>query len=282
MKETAVSMNGERIHGAGGLQIFVRSWRPEGRPRAVVAICHGVNSHSGYYNWAAAELVASGVAVYAVDLHGRGESDGERFYNADIADYITDVDALVTLARSREPGLPVFLLGHSAGGVIACVYTLEHQEKLAGLICESFAFQVAAPQIALSIVKGLAHIAPHTHVLRLRNEEFSRDPDVVKAMNADKRIENEIQPVKTVSALVHATERLNAEFPLITLPLLILHGTADKVTRPAGSRLFYERAGSTDKTLRLYRGPVAASIKAAVKLRSMLAPYSRHSDITSK
>ena len=73
-------MREERIEGAPGLQIFVRSWRPEGTPRGVVAICHGVNSHSGYYTWAAEQLVASGLAVYALDLHGRGKSDGERFY----------------------------------------------------------------------------------------------------------------------------------------------------------------------------------------------------------
>src|SRR5688572_19006556 len=122
-------MREEKIEGAPGLQIFVRSWQPEGKPRGVVAICHGVNSHGGYYTWAAEQLVASGLAVYALDLHGRGKSDGERFYLEQFADYIADVDALVKLAKSREPGLPVYLLGHSAGGVISCVYTLEHQAE---------------------------------------------------------------------------------------------------------------------------------------------------------
>ena len=88
---------------------------------------HGVNSHGGYYTWAAERLVAAGLAVYALDLRGRGKSDGERFYVDSIADYTSDVEALVGLAKSREPGLPVFLLGHSAGGVVSCVYTLEHQ-----------------------------------------------------------------------------------------------------------------------------------------------------------
>ena len=247
-------MREERIEGAPGLQIFVRSWRPEGKPRGVVTICHGVNSHGGYYTWAAEQLVASGLAVYALDLHGRGKSDGERFYLEQFSDYLADVDALVKLAKSREPGLPVYLLGHSAGGVISCVYTLEHQAELAGLICESFAFQVAAPDFALAVVKGLSHLAPHAHVLRLKNEEFSRDPAVVKAMNEDPLIENEVQPTKTVAELVRADERLKREFPLITLPVLILHGTADKVTNPAGSQLFYDKAGSTDKTLKLYDG----------------------------
>jgi acylglycerol lipase len=246
----------EKIEGPGGLGIFVRSWRPSGNARGVVVICHGVNSHSGYYLWAAERFVARGLAVYALDLHGRGRSDGERFYLESIADYVGDVDAVVTLATSREPGLPVYLLGHSAGGVVSCVYTLEHQARLAGLICESFAFQVAAPDFALAVVKGLSHIAPHARVLHLKNEEFSRDPEVVRAMNADPLIAHETQPTKTVAELVLADERLKREFPLITLPVLILHGTADKVTRPGGSQLFHDTAGSRDKTLKLYEGHV--------------------------
>ena len=244
----------EKVAGPGGLGIFVRSWQPVASARGVVVICHGVNSHSGYYTWTAEQLVSSGLAVYALDLHGRGRSDGERFYLDKISDYVHDVHAVVSLAKSRNSGLPVFLLGHSAGGVVSCVYTLEHQADLAGLICESFAFQVAAPDFALAVVKGLSHLAPHAHVLRLKNEEFSRDPEVVEAMNRDPLIANEVQPTKTVAELVRADERLKAEFPLITLPVLILHGTADKVTNPKGSQFFYDSAGSRDKTLTLYEG----------------------------
>ncbi|HET7217328.1 MAG TPA: alpha/beta hydrolase, partial [Vicinamibacterales bacterium] len=155
-----------------------------------------------------------------------------------------------------EPGLPVFLPGHSAGGATSCVYALEHQAKLAGLICESFAFQVAAPDFALAVVKGLSHIAPHAHVLRLKNEEFSRARQVVTAMNEDPLIDNEVQPTRIVAEPVRADERLKREFPLITLPVLILHGTADAVTNPKGSQLFYDTAGSKDRTLKLYDGHV--------------------------
>src|SRR5262245_44941497 len=109
----------DRIAGGAGLNIFVRSWRPDGPPRAVVVICHGVKSHSGYYGWTAAQLVAQGLAVYALDLHGRGQSDGDRFYLETFEHYLGDVHATMALARSREPGLPVFLLGHSAGGVVS-------------------------------------------------------------------------------------------------------------------------------------------------------------------
>lgn len=254
---TTLATTGEdRIDCGRGYTLFIRSWRPSVAPRAVVAICHGVKSHSGYYGWTAEQLVANGIAVYALDLHGRGKSDGERFYLEKIQHYLDDVDSLLKLARSREPGLPVYLLGHSAGGVISSVYTLEHQQDLAGFICESFAFQVYAPDFALAVLKGLSHLAPHAHVLAFKNEDFSRDPRAVQFMNDDPLIAHEVQPTRTVAELVRADERLKVEFPLITLPVLILHGTADKVTKPAGSQFFYDRAGSKDKTLKLYEGHV--------------------------
>src|SRR2546425_7051614 len=244
----------EKVKGAGDLNLFVRSWRPDGEARGVVAIVPGFNAHSGYYGWAAEQFTATSLAVYAVDLRGRGHSDGERFYIEKFADYVSDVATLVALAKSREPGLPTFLLGHSAGGVIACIYTLEHPTELTGLICESFAHDIPAPDFVLAVFKGLSHIAPHAHILHLKNEIFSRDPKTVQTMNGDPLIAHETQPTRTLAEMVRADERLKKEFPSITLPVLILHGTADQATRPSGSQRFYDSAGSSDKTLKLYEG----------------------------
>ncbi len=248
-------MSESNFKGVGGLNIFLRSWRPaSGTARGVVAIVPGFNSHSGYYEWVAAQLAADRLAVYAIDLRGRGRSDGERFYVQNFEDYIADVASFVSIIKEKEKGLPVFMLGHSAGGVVACNYTLDHQQVLAGLICESFAYQVPAPDFALAVLKGLSHIAPHAHVLKLHNEDFSRDPVVVEFMNNDPLIAHEVQPTQTVAAMVRADERLKKEFPKITLPVLILHGTKDKATKPSGSQHFYETASSKDKTLKLYEG----------------------------
>jgi acylglycerol lipase len=243
-----------RFDGVGGLRIFYRSWRPDEPARGVVVIVHGFNSHSGYYLWVAAQLTAAGFAVYALDHRGRGRSEGERFYVEKVADYVADLATFVMRAKAEHPGLPVFMLGHSAGGVISCTYALEHQQELAGLICESFAFQVPAPDIALALLKGIGHLAPHAHVFKLKNKDFSRDPAVVRFMDDDPLIDNEVQPALTVAEMVRADERLEREFPLITLPVFIIHGTEDKATKPSGSQLFYDTAGSSDKTLKLYEG----------------------------
>ena len=161
------------FQGVGGLNIFTRTWRPEGDPRGVVVIVHGFNSHSGQYHWVAEQLTATGFAVYALDHRGRGRSDGERFYVEKMEDYVDDVATLVNEAKSENPGLPVFVLGHSAGGVISCTYTLDHQSEINGLICESFAYELPVPDLALSFLKGLSYITPHTHVFSLKNEDFS-------------------------------------------------------------------------------------------------------------
>lgn len=253
----ATAAHEEKVASQGGVQVLIRSWKPVVPARAVVAIVHGVKSHGGYYAWAAEQLTAAGFAVYALDLRGRGRSEGPRLYIDDIGEYLGDVTTLIGLVKSREPGLPVFLLGHSAGGVISSTWTLDHQAELAGLVCESFAYKVFAPGFVLGLVRLLSKVLPHLPVLRLPTAAFSRDPAAVQAMVADPLgVDHEAQPARTVAELLRATDRLQAGFPSITLPVFILHGTADKVTNPAGSQEFHAAAGSSDKTLKLYEGHV--------------------------
>ena len=244
--------NIEKLQGPTGLNIAFRSWRAGDPARAVVVIIPGFNSHSGYYQWTAEQLGDDGLSTYAIDLRGRGSSDGERFFVESFADYVSDVIALIALVKSREPDLPLFMLGHSAGGVAACLYALRDQAELKGLICESFAHELPAPDFALAVLKGLSHIAPHARVLHLKNEDFSRDPKIVQVMNDDPLIAHETQPTRTLAALVRADDDLKKGFAQITLPLLIIHGTNDKAAKPSGSEHFYEKAGSADKTLKLY------------------------------
>ncbi len=243
----------EKIPGGEGA-LFIRTWRPEGEPRAVIVIVPGFNSHSGYYLWAGPKFAENGFATYALDLRGRGQSEGERYFVETVEAYTADVGTLVQTVRRREPNCPVFLFGHSAGGVISCIYTLEHQAELSGLICESFAFRVYAPDFVLAVVKGISRIAPRVPILKLPNKDFSRLSSVVGEMDSDPYVRAEVEPAVTVAAMARANDRLLVEFPQITLPLLILHGTADKVTKPGGSQFFHETAGATDKTLRLYEG----------------------------
>jgi acylglycerol lipase len=244
----------EMFPGSGNVSLFARSWRPPGPVRGVVVIVHGFMAHSGMYQWTAERLVALGLAVYAFDLRGHGRSEGDRYWVDDFADYVGDLERFVGLARSREVGAPTYVLGHSAGGVVASLYAVDHQAELAGLISESFAFDLPAPDFALAVMKGLDHIAPHLHVLSLKPEDFSRDPGFVEAMRKDPLVNHMPGPTHTLAALARADAKLRKSFPALSLPVLILHGLADKAAKPHGSQIFFDTVGSKDKTLKLYEG----------------------------
>ncbi|HVY19623.1 MAG TPA: lysophospholipase [Bauldia sp.] len=250
----AVQMKEESFAGTGG-KIAYRSWLPEGAPKAVIVFCHGFNAHSGYFGWPGEKEAARGYAVYAADLRGRGKSDGTpRFYIDDIAEYTSDLGGMVKLAKSRHPGLKVILMGHSAGGVTAVVYALDNQKELAGLVCISFAYRVPAPMAALNLIGFVSRFLPKLPILALKNSDFSRDKQHVARMDADPLIKNEKQPAKTLFALGAAGARMHRDFPTMTIPVLIMHGSEDHATLPIGSQEFFDRAGSKDKQLKIYPG----------------------------
>jgi alpha-beta hydrolase superfamily lysophospholipase len=242
------------FEGVGGLKIATRTWRPDGAVRGVIILVHGFNSHSGYFAWPAEKFAGAGLAAYALDHRGRGKSEGERFYVEKFSDWLEDVNTLVGMARSENPGVPVYMLGHSVGGVIASSYVFEHQSEIAGLICESFAFDVGLPHLVQLALEGASHLIPHLPLYSLKNEIFSRDPAVVAAMNNDPLIANEKQPAETASEVLKAAARLGENMPNIKIPVFIIHGTDDKATRWQGSQYFYDNVGSEDKTLKLYEG----------------------------
>ncbi|MBO9204320.1 MULTISPECIES: alpha/beta hydrolase [Niastella] len=242
------------FRNAKGQNIFYRNWSAGSISRGIILIIHGLNAHSGYYQSFATQLNENNFEVYALDLCGRGQSDGERYYMEDYNDTLADIDLLLNIINAAHPTLPVFLLGHSAGGVFASIYALQYQDKLRGLISESFAFQVSAPGVVLAVIKLLSHIIPHTRLVKLNNEDFSRDKAIVVTMNNDPLLAKEKQPAKTMQQLLLATEYLKEEMQKIKLPILVLHGTADSVTKPGGSEYFMEHASSVDKQLNLYEG----------------------------
>jgi acylglycerol lipase len=237
-----------------GQHIFYQNYVPVDKPKGIVIIIHGLNSHSGYYHHFARHLQENAFEVYAMDLAGRGRSEGERYYIADYQDILADIDQLITIAISACPSKPIFLFGHSAGGVFASAYAVKNQYKLQGLISESFAFQLPVPAFALAAIQFLARILPYTQLVKLNNKDFSRDESIVSKMDTDPLLKNERQPNKTMQQLFIAAEYLKKEMPAIKLPLLILHGTADRATDFAGSEYFMEHASSIDKQLKLYEG----------------------------
>ncbi|PTL77624.1 alpha/beta hydrolase [Vitiosangium sp. GDMCC 1.1324] len=253
--QTSATTGHELVAGARGTRLFQQWWRPEGQPpRAVVVVVHGLKDHGSRYEELARRLVARNFAVYAMDLRGHAHSEGPRVDVGTFNDYIEDLDAVIKRVREREPGLPVFLFGHSMGGMIVTRYTLEHPSELAGLITHAPALKVDVPGIQVASIKFVSALNPNAGLFQLDLDDYSRDPQVVSAAKADPLIHQPAAPVHTARELLRAIERTNAQMEDITLPVLMLHGTADKLTSAEGSKELYRRARSTDKTLKLYPG----------------------------
>jgi acylglycerol lipase len=244
-----------RFAGAAEIEIYWRAWPAEGDPRAVVVIAHGAGEHLGRYEHVAARLVSEGFAVYALDHRGHGRSDGPRALVDRIANAVSDLDQLVVMAATEYPGLDVFLLGHSMGGCISVRYALAHQDRLRGLVLSGpLAALDAAPAPVRLIARVLSAATPRLGVFGVDASLVSRDPEVVSAYENDPLVHHGKLPVRTVAELATAVESFPDSVGAITIPTLIMYGTADKLAPPAGSVMLSERIGSTDKTTIPYEG----------------------------
>lgn len=242
------------FEGAGGTRLYERAWRPDGEPRGVLVVMHGLRDHGDRYAEVAETLVARGYAVHAFDLRGHGRSAGRRVTIGSFDEYVEDLDRFVARVREREPGRPLFVFGHSMGGAIVALWTATRRPDVAGVVLSAPALRIDAPPLQAAATPVLAALAPELGALAPDNRHFSSDPAIERAMGADPLIHQPPGPVHTARGLLGAIERIWASTDRLTAPLLLLHGTADRLTAPAGSRDLYVRAAATDKTLRLYEG----------------------------
>lgn len=244
--------------GHGGTQLYAQSWRPAGTaaPRGVVVLHHGLADHSTRYAGLAEQLARAGYAVWALDMRGHGRSAGPRVVFDSIDIMLDDLDAFLALVRSRSAGAPIFLYGHSIGGLISTLYTIERQSQpaLAGLVVVSPGIALDAPPLQAAAIQLVNRLAPGLPLFPTPHELFSNQPAVVAEMDRDPLIHQPKAPARTARTALDAIERVWAAPSRLTLPLLALHGADDHVTAPSGSRDLLARASSTDKTLRIYPG----------------------------
>ncbi len=240
--------------GAGGERLFWQAWQPEGEPRGVLVVVHGLKDHSSRYSGLASELTAGGYAVYAFDLRGHGRSSGRRVRIDSFDQYVADLARFIELVRSREPGRPIFLLGHSMGGAIATLTAIEERPALAGLVLSGPALRLDVWPLTVPLTRNAGSLTPGLPFFRLSDDDFSSDPTVVAEIGRDPLVYHRGAPVGTAAGLIGAARRIWAGVDRLTLPVLALHGTRDELTSPAGSRELVARVRSDDATLRLYDG----------------------------
>ncbi|MEO1594703.1 MAG: lysophospholipase [Pseudomonadota bacterium] len=244
-------------HESGTLEsrLIWQSWQPES-PKAVVLIAHGLAEHGGRYTHVADALTQAGYAVFAIDHAGHGQSPGKRGGVYDFNVFIEGMLELDRHARVALPGLPVTLLGHSMGGLIAALTALRDPDRFKTLVLSGPAVIAVDPPPAWqeAIVRFLARVAPGLGALALDSNEISCDPKVVQAYLDDPLVYNGKVPAGLVVAIFDAMADLRERAARLTLPLLVMHGSEDKLTAPEGSTLVHEQAGSADKTIRMWRG----------------------------
>ena len=241
--------------GVRGLKIHARTWLPAGAPIGVVVIAHGFAEHGGRYAAVAERLVADGIAVRAADHRGHGLSEGKRTSIVRFGDYVDDLTTVIAQAHARWPWLRIVLLGHSMGGLVALDLAVRPGGPVDGLVLSAPA---ACPRevsrFTLAAGRALSRVAPNTGVLRLPLNRISRDPAVVDAYNKDPLVFRTPIRARLGAEMLDAMDRVEAGLPSLRTPLLVMQGTADGLVDPGCGPHVYDRAGSEDKTLKMYDG----------------------------
>ena len=239
-----------------GLTLFQQSWLPDGEPRGVVMIVHGLGEHSGRYAHVAERLTASGYAVHALDHRGHGNSEGKRVYVKSYDEFMADLIQFRALVERQHPGVPLFPLGHSMGGNLVMGHVLDQQDGLAGMVLSGPALR-AGDELSpakVTIFKAVARVAPGLRPEGLDAEAISRDPAVVAAYQADPLVFTGKISAGLGAALLNAMDGFPARYTELSLPILLMHGTEDRLTNIEGTRELERLATNADVTAHYYDG----------------------------
>jgi acylglycerol lipase len=242
--------------GIQDASIYYQCWLPDDKSKAVLLIVHGLAEHSGRYMNVVNHFVPMGYAVYALDHIGHGKSSGTRVYVEQFEDYTDTLKSYFDMVRQWQPEPPVFLMGHSMGGLIGAAYLLDHQTELAGAVLSGPAVKVhdnVSPAF-IFVGKVISALMPKFGLISLEAEGVSRDPAVVQAYVNDPLVHHGKTTARLSAELVKSIQRVTAEAAKITLPILLLQGSADKLVDPKGAQMLYDAVSSRDKTIRIYDG----------------------------
>ena len=225
-------------------------------PVGAVVLVHGAHEHSGRYSHVAERLAAAGYAVHALDHPGHGRSPGRRGNIGSMAATVAGVAELVRYAGEQHPGVPLFVYGHSLGGLVALQYlTGAPDARVTGAVISAAALDTStANAVQRTVAPLLSRVLPDLGVLQLDAEAVSRDPEVVRDYRTDPLNHTGRMVARTGAELMTTALAMPQRLPSLTMPLLVLHGTADRLVPPAASEVVRAHAGSPDLTVRIYEG----------------------------
>ena len=242
--------------GQGNLHLYYQGWLPAGAPRAVLLIVHGLAEHSGRYRNIASRFTKLGYAVYGLDQRGHAKSEGLRGYVERFSYYVDDLKSFANIVRRKHPEKKFFMHGHSMGALVAIAYATHHQNKLNGLIATGVSLKAGSgfSPLHIALARLLSRLTPKLGIAVIDASAISRDQAVVNAYINDPLVFRGKLSARLGAELIAVMQKLPAQLPKIDLPILIMHGTDDRLCNPEGSRILYQRVSSEDKTLKLYEG----------------------------
>ncbi|MEV4127933.1 lysophospholipase [Nocardia sp. NPDC049707] len=238
-----------------GSRIAWRAWLPGTTARAVIVLVHGVAEHSGRYAHVGKRLADNGFAVYALDHLGHGKSAGNNANIGSMAGAADNVAEMLKIASREHPDVPRFLLAHSMGSLITVYLAVRAPIDVDGIVLSAPPLDIAVGN-PLQRLAGplLSRFAPNLGVLKLDSSMISRDPDVIRAYDNDPLVFRGKLPARTGMEILSATEFVKSRLDKLTVPLLVLHGTADAIAAPSSTDLIERAAGSKDLTVIRYEG----------------------------
>ncbi len=242
------------VQTSGGMQLYVQRWQADVPTRAVIAFVHGFGEYSGRYMNLVEYLVPRGLVLCGVDLRGHGRSPGLRGHIDGWEDYREDLHSILQWISSWEPARPRFVLGHSMGSLVALDFVRRSPEGLAGAIVSSALLEpvAAANQLLVSVARLLSRIWPRFLLpVNVEAAALSRDPEVVRAYEQDPLVFGK-GSARWGAEMLDMIEWIKEHPSDVGLPLLMIHGGADRINAVEGSRRFFEAVTYPDKELRIY------------------------------
>lgn len=227
-----------------GDNLAVQDWHlpEEVQPRATVLVVHGLGEHGHRYDRFARRLNGWGFAVRSYDQYGHGDSGGVRGGLPQAARLIDDLGDIVESTRSRQPGVPLVLLGHSMGGLVAASAVVRDAVPVDALVLSSPALATRLNALQKMLMAVVPRIAPNLAVGNgLDPTYLSHDAAVVAAYRTDPRVHDRITG-RLAAFIQEEGARVRAAAPQWALPTLLLYAGDDRLVDPAGSREFAERA----------------------------------------
>lgn len=243
------------FQGHGGVGLFRQSWRPQGEARASVVNLHGLGDHSGLHRLLVEHLVSRDMVVHSCDLRGHGRSGGQRAYLDSWADYRGDVAGLLRIVRRDDSALPLFLVGNSLGGLIALEYALHAPDGLSGVVAVAPPLgKVGVSRALMALGRVMSRVWPRFSLdLHMDLTNLSRDPEAAAELTGDPLFHRR-GTARLSTEVTAAIARVQAGASAWRTPLLLMHGGADRMVPPQGTRRFAARAAGPDRTFLEYPG----------------------------